>query len=882
MLTDSELEIYIEQEGLNELAVQVIRNIRNSDPSRRVSSGPSNVASKYPSKKMGCTIQAESHTSELAALYEWDHDAITHEFYDQPPKIKLHYHNFAGKKVTSLHTPDFFVLANGFTGWVECKTEEDLNNLTIKQPERYQKDKNGNWRCPPGEAYAENFGLSYKLRSSSENNWIVLRNILFLSDYMDADCPSPSIQEKELAKSLFKQKSWMSLLELIRANSELSSDAIYKMIVDGDLYFRIDSEPLSNSEYAIIYRDPLVAALHQIPTQNDSIHCVTNLNNLIEYKIGETFFWDEVLWRIDNVGKNSLFIRNTEGEFAEISYESLSIYTKEGKIKGLPSTLENDLKEIAQKVITEADPESIKIALERYHLIQTPDEECTKVSDGTLRIYRSRFNEAERIYGHGLIGLFPRIKDRGNRNRKIDEDVVDLMNKVIREKYMIPIHPNKNSVYGELIIQCKEKGLMAPSSKTFYKEIAKFSEFELTLARSGKRAAYNFEQFYWRIETETPRHGERPFDIVHIDHTQLDIELGDSLYGLITERPWISIMLDANTRKVLAIWISFDEPSYRSCMMLIKCCVKKYNRAPRVIVVDGGPEFDSKYFELLLAYLKITKKSRAKSKSRFGSVMERLFGTTNTQLIHNLSGNTQATKTARTCTASHDPRKHVEWSLAGFSELFEKWIYDVYETNPHKALGTTPQNCFEVGMLDCGMRLHKVVSYDRAFEILCMPSTKKGTALVSNTKGISINYNQYFSPEFKNPKFNRQSVAVKYDPDDASIAYALINKRWVLCQSKFSEEFKRRSVKQIELISKEIKQKNKGMAQKQKVTAEAIAHFIRYAEAKGKVQRQMWRDTERDTVVKNDPIDEESLIIEGEFEINNEIDFDGLNTCEDF
>ena len=58
---------------------------------RRVRSSRGNVSGRYPSKKMGVTIQFESHRVELAAIYEMEHDAHVLEYFDQPPSIKLLY-----------------------------------------------------------------------------------------------------------------------------------------------------------------------------------------------------------------------------------------------------------------------------------------------------------------------------------------------------------------------------------------------------------------------------------------------------------------------------------------------------------------------------------------------------------------------------------------------------------------------------------------------------------------------------------------------------------------------------------------------------------------------------------------------------------------------
>src|SRR6266566_103860 len=66
--------------------------IRSSPPSRRVQSAAGNVSGHYPSQKMQCTIQFESHRNELAMIYQLEHDSAVLEYFDQPgPPMKLTY-----------------------------------------------------------------------------------------------------------------------------------------------------------------------------------------------------------------------------------------------------------------------------------------------------------------------------------------------------------------------------------------------------------------------------------------------------------------------------------------------------------------------------------------------------------------------------------------------------------------------------------------------------------------------------------------------------------------------------------------------------------------------------------------------------------------------
>lgn len=162
LLSDKAFEQWCLRLGISEQAKAIITQIRTLPPARHVQSSVGNVSGTYPSLKMGCAIQFESHRDELAFAYLMDHDPQVLEFYDQPyGQLKLKYRNQDDtRNVTATHTPDFFVLREDGAGWVECKMEEDLERLAKKMPFRYQRQPDGSWFCPPGEAYAAQFGLT--------------------------------------------------------------------------------------------------------------------------------------------------------------------------------------------------------------------------------------------------------------------------------------------------------------------------------------------------------------------------------------------------------------------------------------------------------------------------------------------------------------------------------------------------------------------------------------------------------------------------------------------------------------------------------------------------------------------------------------------------
>jgi hypothetical protein len=215
-------------------------------------------------------------------------------------------------------------------------------------------------------------------------------------------------------------------------------------------------------------------------------------------------------------------------------------------------------------------------------------------------------------------------------------------------------------------------------------------------------------------------------------------------------------------------------------MMVLRECVRRHNRLPQILVVDGGPEFSSTYFETLLGRYEVTKKQRPGGKPRFGSVCERLFGTTNTRFIHNLAGNTKIMTQVRQVTKAVNPKRHAIWTLERLFEWMSVWAYEIYDTIEHQALGQSPREAYTQGILQSGSRPHRLIPYDDNFVIWTMPVPHKEDPKVVPGRGVKINHVYYWSNAFRNPEVEKRRVDVRYDPYDAGHAYAWVNEQWVV------------------------------------------------------------------------------------------------------
>lgn len=841
MLKESELHQLYQKLNLSKQAQQVVDEIRSSPPVRRVRSAAGNVSVRYPSRKMGVTIQAESHRNELAGIYEKEYDSEILEYYDQPSRIKLTYEAKNGRRVGIWHTPDYFVIRSDSIGWEEWKTEAELLRLAEQMPHRYVREED-TWRCPPGEEHAEQFGFFYQVQSSAGIDWGLQRNLLFLEDYLRSG------NEELYDEIVCSITSWVSehpgvTLQELLATGKTSSDNLFTMIALGELHVDLQAAPLAEPQRVRVFRDQETAKGYAVISSSSS-----DDHPFVTVALGASVVWDGQSWTIVNLGITQVTLLAIDGTLIDLPRTTFESLVKEGQLSNSSNSVLTKPNPAIQELLANASPTDFEETNRRYAII-APRLTGQSLNDKniparTIRRWIGRWKKAETCYGCGYVGLLPQHQDRGNRQQKLPDNTLDMMEAFIANDYESLKQKTKMAVYGVLLRKCEEQGVVAPSYKTFAQAIQKRPRREQVQKRQGKRAAYQHETFYQELTLTTPRHGDRPFEIGHIDHTQLDIELVCSQTGRNLGRPWGTFLSDAFSRRLLAVTLTFDPPSYRACMMVLRECVQRHSRLPQTVVVDGGREFESVYFETLLARYECSKKTRPGAKPRFGSVCERLFGTTNTRFIYNLLGNTQITRNVRQVTKSVSPQEQACWTFGQFYARLCEWAYEVYDTLEHPALGQSPRDAFAMGMMQGGQRLQRLIPYDETFRMLTLPTARKGTAKVMPHLGVKINALCYWSDALLDPEVGKTQVPVRYDPFDAGIAYAFIKGHWVQCLSEHYAIFAGRSEREVQLATAELRKRNQLHGQRLTITARKLADFLTSLEAEELLLEQRLRDAE--------------------------------------
>ena len=859
MLNASEWEAWAHRLGLSAEARRVVAAIRSAPPSRLVRSGAGNVPCRYPSSKMGQTIQAESHTVELAFVHAMEQDRTVLEYWDQPGTIRLVYRSKHGRRVVTGHTPDYFEVRIDSAGWVECKPEERLNHLADQAPNRYRRDASGRWTCPPGEEYAAQYGLTYRVFSSAEINWIAQRNWAFLADYFRADCPTVDQAALAAILAIVERDPGVTVARLQeRVATIATADDINILIATARIYVDLQTYALAEPEYAPVFRDEEMAQAYAIVSTTPSVSAIGS-PQLIDVEPGQPVVWDGRPWTIGNPTDTHTPLISPKGAPVELLTSIFERYVQQGRIAGVPMRRAEGVTAEGRALVSRASAADLVVANRRYAILRPHLEDDVPLSACAPGIPRRtkfawarKWREAEATYGNGYLGLLPLARGRPHRRQLVTDAHIAVLHTILDEHYATYRHKKLRRAYSPFLTACAAEGLYDVSQRTFYTEAHRYlTAYEERVARAGHRAAYPSKAPHQGTDATLPRHGDRPWDLAHIDHTEVDLELLSSRSGRPLGKAWMTVLVDAATRRVLAVYPTYAKPSYVSCMMVMRLCVQRWSRLPRTLVVDGGPEFHSTYFETLLAWYKVTLKTRPPAEPKYGSLCERLFGTANTTFIHTLLGNTQVMKDARQVTPAVNPKTHACWTLADLYTWLCEWAYEVYDTIAHPALGQSPRDAYAWAESRCGARPHTRIPYDRDFIIRTLPTTRKGTALVQPSHGVKINSILYWCSAFDDPEVERTAVPVRYDPFDAGVAYAYLAKerRWVECRSDYYALLHDRSERELMLIAAELRKTQRDHTARYNVTAKQLAEFSRRADEHEQIMLQRDRDAETRTVL---------------------------------
>ncbi|KVU49991.1 DDE-type integrase/transposase/recombinase [Burkholderia cepacia] len=750
---------------------RLILDARVNAPVRQVQSRGGNVMTYLASKKMARDIRTESNHLEFAAAYTKEHAVDVIEYYAQPCELKLTLVNDAASGARTVpHTPDFLTIRDdGFT-LEELKSEEKLTRLAEKYPYRYSKGADGQWRATQIEEQLAELGIRYRITSDAMIPRRFVSNLINLADYLQAAISVPEDVVTRLQDAL-QEHGFLSFSDLLNAPFMFHADSLNQAIADQRVATDLYRESLADKRCFHLYRDEVLRDFLLMTSPSSGLPGFDSfVFNVAE---GTKFAFESQELTMVLVAEESIVCSRQDGSNIQLDRSWLEDAHEKGQIKILEQNEQPD------DNVSSYSKEELEQALNRNKILNAGSTEID-VSSRTLRRWAARRSVALANGANEILALVPNVRGRGNRTRRLSELQVQLTDKVIDEHWVDSKAINYRTCHRILKDVCAKAGEKAPSYPTLIQRIKNRENTKSVRIRLGKRYAYQQDVFVDVLYHDTPVHGSRPFMYVHIDHTQLDIEVLSSRTGKPLGRPWLTLAVDAWSRRILAFYLTFDSPSYKSVMMTLRDLVRRFSRLPDFIIVDNGSDFISDAFRTFLEVMGTHLRFRPAGHPRYGSVLERMFGRVHTEYVHNLAGNTKATKNVRMITGSHLPEKLAEWTLKALYYGIKHWAYEYYDQEMHPVLNESPKDAFMRGVREHGTRPQRYIQFNRDFLIAtCPPVDRVGTRLIDRQRGVKVDHRFYWNDEFRLAQHSGQSQPVREDLWDGSSVYVWLKDKWV-------------------------------------------------------------------------------------------------------
>jgi len=284
MLSNTELTEYFEKHQLSDAAREYITLVRNSDPSRLVGERTiSNVCTLYPSRKMGCSIQAESRTAEYAYLIELEYDNEIIEYWDQPEPVSVIRTNKNLVKRRGSYTPDFLLLTTKGPKIVEVKKKDAIEKLLKEKPHDWIGALDNVCYMPAKIAFTK-IGINFEVFSSEKLNPVRTSNLKLLLQAMSSGIAVEDSVIDSINKCLMNE-SWVRLSELIDKCDLKDVTPVLQMIRQKKLFCMLNDEFLSKPESVWVSRyERILRILYEESSDKNKKNSIEMYNGDVDVK----------------------------------------------------------------------------------------------------------------------------------------------------------------------------------------------------------------------------------------------------------------------------------------------------------------------------------------------------------------------------------------------------------------------------------------------------------------------------------------------------------------------------------------------------------------------------------------------------------------------
>ena len=370
-----------------------------------------------------------------------------------------------------------------------------------------------------------------------------------------------------------------------------------------------------------------------------------------------------------------------------------------GKIEGskkVDNSLEQEVeaRNVILTSLSESERERLRIIQELVATSDRPDYgKRQRVAAKKLGIsVRTVRRLVSKWHKEGVAGLVRQGRSDSGEAR-ISKEWQEFIVKTYRDGNRNGLRMNRSQVAVRVKVRAEELGVDDyPSHMTVYRLLDKYEK----LSRGKKKRSLGWKGSSLSIKT---REGfeiavEWSNQVWQCDHTKVDVLVVDQS-GEVLGRPWLTVVIDTYSRALVGMHLGFDAPSAEVVCLALRHGIlpKQYSSSyelkqmwgtygvPQYLYTDGGKDFKSQHLEQVANSLGIVCCLRRKPSD--GGIVERPFGTLNSELFSMLPGYTGSDVSKRPAEAE----EQACISLQQLEKLLVRYIVDRYNQSIDARMG---------------------------------------------------------------------------------------------------------------------------------------------------------------------------------------------------
>ncbi|UNU24242.1 Mu transposase C-terminal domain-containing protein [Microcoleus vaginatus] len=362
----------------------------------------------------------------------------------------------------------------------------------------------------------------------------------------------------------------------------------------------------------------------------------------------------------------------------------------------------------------------------------------------------------------GLSGLVETERSDKGKHR-VDTDWQDLILTTYREGNKGGKRMTPKQVFLRVQAKAHELGVKSPSHMTVYRILNPVIEKQ-EKAKSIRSPGWRGSRLSVKTRDGADLAVEYSNQVWQCDHTLADLLLVDQ-HGEILGRPWLTTVIDSYSRCILGINLGFDAPSSQVVALALRHAIlpKQYGAEyglhcewgtygkPEHFYTDGGKDFRSEHLQQIGAQLGFV--CHLRDRPSEGGIVERPFGTLNTELFSTLPGYTGSNVQKR----PEDAEKEACLTLRQLEQHLVRYLVDNYNQRLDARMGDqTRFQRWEAGLL----AMPPLIS-ERDLDICLMKQSRR----IIQRGGYLQFGNFMYRGEYL-AGYAGESVVLRYDPKD--------------------------------------------------------------------------------------------------------------------